>query len=115
MRPLVERFGTGRNFRDWLLALKEIEIILEKHLGNEETQGRLIERDFVAGHVFGPIKSMFQKFLRDLPKTATRRLFALARSGGTLEEGEAVLRELISSQMKSVKTRVARALKEPTE
>lgn len=110
IRPLVERFGTKRGFRDWLLALKEIEAIREKRLNNEEAEGLLISRDLVRTHVYGRIEGCNRRLLGDVPKTLTRRVYALAKNGTAIEEAEAVVRELLGSQLDPMKIAVDRTL-----
>lgn len=114
LRPISDRFGTARRFKDWLGALETIERIQEKHLGNEETKANLIARDLVSNHVFGAFRSLTQKLLRDFPKTSARRLYSLQKAGAPLEEAEAAVREMLSKQIKDVKARIERALKPPT-
>lgn len=108
---LVALFGTAPSFRDWLDARKKIEEIREKDLKNDETVGRLIERDMVKRHVFGAIDNAFRRLLGDAPKTIARRLYAMAKSGATLEEAEAVVREVIGSNLAAVKSTAVRVLR----
>jgi hypothetical protein len=111
LRELVARFGTDRKFRDWLDALKKIEDIRKTRLDNEETERSLISRELVQTHVFGAIDAAFRRLLSDAPKTAARRAFALAKSGGSIEECEKVIREINSSNIKPVKASAVRVLK----
>lgn len=108
---LVEMFGTATAFKDWLDARKKIADIREKDLKNEETQGRLIDREFVKTHVFGAIEAGNRRLLSDSPKTIARRLYALAKAGSSIEEAEKIVREIISSQLKPVATTAARVLR----
>lgn len=112
LKPLTDRFGTSRHFRDWLLSLKDIEVILEKHLGNEEAQGRLIARELVRAHVFGALNAMARRLLQDAPKTIARRLAAHFKANGTVEDAERMVRENLSSQIEPVKAKAARTLRE---
>jgi len=112
LRPIIERFGTKRALRDWLLALKEIEVIREKRLGNEETEGLLIYRELVRTHVFGKIEACNRRLLGDVPKTLTRRVYALANAGTAIEEAEQVVRGLMSDQLNPMKAAVERTLDE---
>jgi hypothetical protein len=114
LKPLVDRFGTYRVMKEWLEALKSIEIILEKHLGNEEAQGRLIERELVRTHVFGAINALARKLLQDAPKTIARRLAGHFNAKGTIEEAERMVRENLSAQITPVKAKAARVLREVT-
>jgi hypothetical protein len=111
LSPLLKRFGTQRNFVDWLDALKKIEEILAKHLGNEETEGRLISRDLVQTSVFGAVGAMTRKLLRDSPKTIARKVYALHGAGRPIEEAEAVIRENLTAQFAPMKEQAARALR----
>lgn len=111
LRDIYERFGTKTAFKDWLAAVKTIADIREKELKSDETEGRLIERELVKTHVFGAIEAGNRRLLGDSPKTIARRLYALAKSGAPVEEAEAVVREIISSQLKPVKTTAVRVLR----
>ncbi len=110
LRPLLERFGTETGFRDWLLALKEIEVIREKRLGNEETEGELISRGLVRTHVFGRIEACNRRLLGDLPKTLVARVYALASTDTPPEVAEDVVRDLIGSQLDPMTREVERAI-----
>lgn len=111
LAEIVERFGTKTGFKDWLVARKTIADIREKELKSDETEGRLIDRELVKTHVFGAIEAGNRRLLGDSPKTIARRLYALAKSGAPVEEAEAVVREIVSSQLKPVKTTAARVLR----
>lgn len=111
LRDILERFGTKTAFKDWLVAVKTIADIREKELKSDETEGRLIDRELVKTHVFGAIEAGNRRLLGDSPKTIARRLYALAKSGAPVEEAEKVVREIISSQLKPVKTTAARVLR----
>lgn len=108
---LTQRFGTARAFRDFLDARKKISEIREKDLANDETEGRLIDRELVRTHVFGAIEASNRRLLGDSPKTIARRLYALAKSGAPVEEAETIAREIIASQLKAVKATASRVLR----
>ena len=110
LRPMLERFGTESTFRDWLLALKEIEVIREKRLANEETEGELIARSLVRTHVFGRIEACNRRLLSDLPKTLVARVYALASTDQPPEVAEDVVRDLIGSQLDPMTREVERAI-----
>ena len=86
-------------------------MVIEKRLKNEDTMGRLIERELVKHHVLGMVDAMARRLLRDTPKTIARRLYGLARSGAAVEDAEQVLRDLLSSQITPAKASAARALR----
>lgn len=112
VREVVEQFGTTQSFRDWLVALKTIEAIREKHLRNEETEGRLISRELVSTSVMAAIDATNRRLLTDFPKTVSRRLYQMAASGIPLEEAEKTVRDLASQQLKEVKTKAAKVLRD---
>jgi hypothetical protein len=93
-----------------LLALKEIEVIREKRLGNEETEGELISRGLVRTHVFGRIEACNRRLLGDLPKTLVARVYALASTDTPPEVAEDVVRDLIGSQLDPMTREVERAI-----
>lgn len=111
LNELVEMFGTAVAFKDWLDARKKISEIREKDLRNDETEGRLIGREYVRTHVFGLIDRTNRQLLGDSPKTIARRVYSLARSGVPLEEAEGVVRELISSQLRDLRARALTAVR----
>jgi hypothetical protein len=113
IRELVERWGTVRTYVDLLGALKTIEDIRKTQLHNEETEGSLISRDLVRTHLFGLVDAVFKRLLSDVPRTIAGRVLALAKSSGTLEEAEKVVREQISSQLAPMKATALRVLREP--
>lgn len=112
LAPLIERFGTSRNFRDWLQASKEIAAIKAQHLKNEDAEGRVISKDIVRTHVLGAIESANRRLLTDTPKTIARRLYAAHASGQPVEEAESIARDLLSSQLRGVKDTAVKLLRE---
>jgi hypothetical protein len=111
IRPLVARFGTERGFRDWLLGLKDIEVIDGKRLDNARERGAVYPRDFVRTHILGLINGGNLRLLGDMPKTLCRELYALARTGRPLEEAERLTRKLIGKQLQNVRSGVDKAIK----
>jgi hypothetical protein len=103
LRPILARFGTRRGFRDWLVALKDLEDIRKKRLDNEETEGRLISRELVKTHVFGAIEGSHRRLLGDAPKTIARLLYSMAKTGETIEAGEQRARDVIETVLKTVR------------
>jgi hypothetical protein len=110
LRPLISQFGTSRTFQDWLGSLKLIEEIQAKNLQNQETEGKLISRELVETHVFGAIDALARALLRDAPKTITRKLFPLAKTGGTVEAGERIVEGLIGQAFQTMKAQALKTL-----
>lgn len=111
IRPLLERFGTEQRFKDFLASLKTIEEIRGKRLDNEENEGRLIERELVSKHIFSALESLNKRLLTDVVATITQRLYGAVKSGVPLEEAKQMVRDIISAQLKPVKTTAARVLR----
>jgi hypothetical protein len=115
LREIVLEHGTAPAFVDFLDARKCISDITEKDLKNAERVGRLIPREFVRAHVFAHIDAGYRRLLTDTAATIARRCYAAARTGQTIEEGEALVRELIGSQLQLTKTATVRSLREQTD
>lgn len=113
--PLVERFGTDLRFEKWLSSIADIELIREKRLKNGQTEGGLISRELVRIHVMGAIDAANKRLLGDASKTITARVANVIRGGGGLEEAQRYVREEISKQLKPVKDKVARNLRQKTD
>jgi hypothetical protein len=109
LRPIVQKYGGLPACLDALTACKKIADIEEKQLKNAERAGRLISREFVRG-AFGQWEAILLRTFGDLPSTLTRTLFALARSGASIEEGETVVRSSLSTMVRSAKQSMIRAL-----
>lgn len=111
LEALVDRFGSKRRYKDWLEALKKIEDIRKTRLDNDETEGRLIDRELIKTHIFGAFEAAFRRLLTDVPKTATRLIYEKAKSGVPVEQAELLLRERIQNQLKPVKATAERVLR----
>jgi hypothetical protein len=110
VREVVDRFGTARRFRDYLDARKRIEDVRKTKLDNDETEGRLISRELVQQHVFGAIEASHMRLLQDLPKSAAIRVNSAFKATATVEDIERIIRELIATQLRPVKTTVRRTM-----
>jgi len=110
LRPLVERFGTSTGFAAWLESLKRIEDIREKRLKNEEAERTLIQYGPVKQLAFGYIDASQRRVLRDASRTIARRVYAMAKSGESVEEAERTVREILGSTLKPVKRAVLKVL-----
>jgi hypothetical protein len=111
LRPIIEKFGTARAFADWLKAAKDLEVIRSRKLENEETEGRLIARDFVKTHVLGLVEACWRRLLQDAPKTIARRIYAAAKSERPVEEAERVVSEIIGSHLEQLKATAAKLVR----
>jgi len=110
LRQILAEFGTAESFSRWLSARKTLEEIREKQTKNAENERRLIPRDMVRNHIFGSIEDSNLRLLTDAPRTIARRVYGLAKSKTPVEEAEALVRDLISAQLKTVKATAVRLL-----
>lgn len=111
LRELIEKFGTDYRFVDWLSATQKIEAINEKRLKNAETEGELVSRKLVRTGIIEPIDACHIKLLTDGAKTIARRVTAMHSAERPLEDIEKFVAEQITSFIRPVKAKVARALK----
>lgn len=111
LRQIADVFGTVTAFKDWLDARKKQVSIREKELKNWESEGLLISREAVRTHVFGHIEGVNRRLLQDVPITIVRRVYALARSDTPPEDAERLVREILGSELRPVKEKAARALR----
>lgn len=111
LRELVQQFGTDIRFLDWLKATKAIEDINEKRLKNAETEGKLVARALIKVGIIEPFDAAHIKLLTDGAKTITRRVTAMHDAKRDLDEIEKFVKDQITSFIRPVKAKVARALR----
>ncbi|HEX4336280.1 MAG TPA: hypothetical protein VH062_10230 [Polyangiaceae bacterium] len=114
-RQITDRYGSQQGFADFVAVRKVIADTRRLELANEETDGTTISRELVRQHVFGYIDNKNRTLLTDMPKTIARRVFGLCRASETIERAEAEVRDLISSVLRDLKTKAARALRADPE
>ena len=102
--PLSE--ALGNEYRD-----PAIEDINEKRLKNAQTKGELVSRELVKLGVIDPIDAAHIKLLTDGAKTIARRVTAMHDAGRPLDDVEKFVKNQITSFIRPIKAKVARALK----
>lgn len=112
---VVQKFGTDHRLLKWVDALKKIEDTRKTRLDNDETEGKLILREGVRIHIGGAIEAFSRRLLRDIPRTLASRMMSSVKSGATLEECEALIRDSISSQLRQVQATATRILRGDNE
>lgn len=115
LAQLVRKFGTETSFLDWLKATKLIEEIQAKQLDNAAAKGLLVERQLVKTAIIDPIDETHRRLLADGSKTIGQRVATMAKAGRTDEEIEVTVSEVMSSHLRPMKDRIARALKKMSE
>lgn len=111
LREILIRFGTHSAFEGWLKASKTIEDLREKRFKNAVAEGDYIERDLVSKHIVALIDSTLERLLSDAPKAISRQLKTAAVAKLTLEEMEAATAKILSSQLRDIKERSLRGLR----
>ena len=110
LRELIEKFGTDCRFVDWLSATQKIEAINEKRLKNAATEGELVSRNLVRVGIIEPIDACHIKLLTDGAKTIARRATAMHSAERSLKDIEKFVKDQLTSFIRPVKAKVARAL-----
>lgn len=110
VRDVVEQFGTAPLFLDWLKAAKVIEEVAERRIKVAVARGDLIDRDTVRVHVMPAIDDAMQRLLTDSPRTIAARVTELVEAGAEVSEVERVIRDLISTQIRAMKSRAKRGI-----
>lgn len=111
LAPFVEKWGTVRDVRDQLLAIKDIQTIRGKRLQNDETEGRLVSWDLVTTSLLGLIDATFRRLLGDAAKTISREMYAMRKAELPVEDAERKAREILSSHLAALKANAARLLR----
>jgi len=110
LRELIDKFGTGTRFYDWLKALKEIEAVNEKRIKNAQSRGRLISRALVETGVIDAFNSAHLRLLTDGAKAITAAVVAKHQAGVNEHEIEAYVTDVVGSFIRPVKAKVERNL-----
>lgn len=109
IRDVINKFGTDVRFFEFLKAVEKIEAIREKRIKNSMNEGKLVSRDLVMKALVAPIQGAHEGLLQDGVKTIAARVHTLVQSGSTELEIEQFIREYMSSFIKPVKAKMARA------
>ncbi len=111
LRELIEQFGTVLAFNEWLNAVKKIEDINEKRIKNAKLEGELVFRHSIQVGIIDPVESTHIQLLKDGSKTIAHRVKTMFEAGSEVIEIEEYIRKHISTFIKSLKGKVARAFK----
>jgi len=112
LHDIITTFGSAVEFVEWLKSAKLIEDIKEKRIRNQTSLGNFIPRDYVKNHIFAMLETTHVRLLNDSPRTIAARVLDAHAAGQTREDIETLIGELISVQLKGLKLRARRALKE---
>jgi hypothetical protein len=110
LRELIDKFGTGYRFLDWLKALKEIEAVNEKRIKNAQSKGKLISRQLVEVGIVDPFNSAHVRLMTDGAKAITAAVLAKHQAGVSPPEIEAYVSDVVGSFIRPVKSKIERNL-----
>lgn len=112
LHDITSTFGSDVEFVEWLRSAKLIEDIKEKRIRNQTSLGNFIPREYVKNHIFAMLETTHVRLLNDSPRTIAARVLDAHAAGQTREDIETLIGDLISVQLKGIKLRARRALKE---
>ena len=112
LHDIINTFGSDVEFVEWLRSAKLIEDVKEKRIRNQTSLGNFIPREYVKNHIFAMLETTHVRLLNDSPRTIAARVLDAHAAGQTREDIETLIGDLISVQLKGIKLRARRALKE---
>lgn len=107
---LIQRFGTADAMRDYLEAVKVIEMIISKRLANAREEGDLVNRELVLRGVVEPFNSTHARLMTDGARVIARKLYAMALAGKTVKEGEVYASDRIGAFIKAAKAKAEQVM-----
>ena len=110
LEQLVRLFGTVSKFNDWLKARKYIAEIHEKEMKIAIQNGELIEREYVKTHILGAMQSILTRLLNDTPSAIASIVIESIKAGETKKNIEKTVHDLISKQIKEMKSNAKKAI-----
>lgn len=111
LKEIIEQFGNEIRFKNWLDAARKLIDMRLKLIELDNKQSTLISRDVIEKHIFGYWDGLQGRLLSDAPRSITTRITGMVKAGSSQEEAEKVVRDLISSQIKSAKDKAIKVLK----
>lgn len=108
LMQLGTRFGTRQGLLDYIKAIKDLEDIKAKRIKNARERGTLIPRDEVR-KMFSFVENAHSRVIADTPPRLSTSIFTMLDDETTKEDIEEMVRKQVSSQLKGVKEKVARA------
>lgn len=111
LSAIIEKFGTGGKFIDWLKAVKGIEDIRDRRLRNDEREGLYVPREIVE-KVIGEFERCFLLQLRDASKTIASQIIASAKAGESISVSRGIAEDMIGAPISDAKKKIQDLLKE---
>lgn len=110
VREIRSTFGGVEALTNWITVRKQLEDIRGREIMNAEREAKVIPRELVRAHVFGALDTLTGRLLLDVPRTLAARVLALLTAGEGLEKAEAMIREVVSVQIKNAKAEIVKAI-----
>lgn len=107
---IMNLYGNEERFKSWLDSYKKIIETKSKEMDLDAKQRSLVSRDLLEKYLFGYWDGLQERLLNDVPKSASARLQAIFNSGGSIEEAEEAVRDIISKQIRGAKAKAKRTL-----
>ena len=111
-RRITDEFQSLEGFANWMTLRRQAADTKRLELANSEKSGRLIDREYVATHVFGALDATQRRMITDAARTLTHRTYAMAAAGKPVEEALRANQEILSSHLKPLKATAARQLRD---
>lgn len=108
---ILAKYGTLKEFKGVLDALKTMADISYKEMQAQEKRGEFIRRETVKTFIFGALEQLNLRLLRDVPKTAVARLASHLKTGGSREDAEMMFVTIISQSLQLVSDTTTRVLR----
>jgi hypothetical protein len=113
--PIIGDFGTARSMADWIELSNDLEDLVKRRLANEQARGRLMLRELVRNAVFGAFDAVALKLIRDMPKTLSRDMYAMAKSDSPIEAAELKILGYVEKILEPMKVAMAKTLRSDDE
>lgn len=110
LMQITVKFGNAVRFKDYVSAVKDIGAIEERAIKTAKLKGVLVNRELVQIQIIESFDAAHIKMLRDGSRTIATRAAAMIGSGGTAQEVTEMVEDIISSFIKPVKAKIARAM-----
>lgn len=106
IEEVVETFGTKLDYKLYVDAVKNIELIHEKRLKNARTMGLLVSKELVKVGIIDRVNAAHIKLLTDGMKTMAVRVEAMVHAGRNRQEIQKFMTDQTSSFIKPMKSKI---------
>ena len=111
IREVCERYGTTTRLNEWLKSLQMIELICTAQLKNAKAESEVVSRELVQTGIIDPVEAAHHKILTDGVKTIVDTVIIEYKAESTVPEIESKVADILSSFIRTMKTKVRRSMK----